>query len=105
MASKFVAMFSAVLMLFFGMIIFSQINPELNKAKEDIAKEDPTGMATKTLETQNSIPNPKNSIKQGFGTFLLNLAESNPMGFMILALIVTFIFLVIGVSVAKVKGF
>ncbi|MBN2880486.1 hypothetical protein JXM83_00395 [Candidatus Woesearchaeota archaeon] len=103
--ATFKVIFSAVLVLFFSMIIYSIITPEINKINTEVAKVDSTGVTTNTLETVNSIPDPKGSIKQGAGNFLLRLLENHPFLFILLAVIVTVVCLYFGVTVTQIKNF
>lgn len=103
---KFKKMFGLVLTIFFILIVLSIVNP-LKKEATDQAIEgiDSTGMATKTVDTYNSIPDPKEEIKQASGNFLYRLMNNNPKGFFVLALIITGILFGGGVYLRDVRKF
>ena len=99
------AMISAVFILFIGMIVYSQVMPELNNAQEEIAKTDTTGMASASLDTVNAVPDVKGGVKQGLGGFLLRLLVNNPILFMILVVVTAIGLLYLGVTLAQVRNF
>jgi len=99
------AMISAVFVLFIGMIIYSQMMPELNNAQEKIAKTDTTGMASASLDAVNSVPDVKGGVKQGLGGFLLKLLENHPILFMLLVVSTAVGLIYFGVTVSQVRGF
>lgn len=100
------AMIPVVFMLFIGFIVYAQITPELNKVNEAVAQADETGMASATLDTVNSVPDPKGEIKQASGNILLNLLENHPVLFIMLVVIVAAIFVyVFGFTISQVRGF
>jgi len=103
--AKLKAMIMAVFALFIGMIIYSQLAPSFDVANKEIAKADTTGMATKTLETVNSVPDPKGDVKQGLGGFLLRLLENHPILFILLVIVVAVGLIYLGVTVYQVRNF
>jgi|GEM_PF-6163983 len=103
--AKIGAMIGAVFMLFITMILLSELWPALDNANQEIAKQDTTGLATATLEAQNSIPDPKGSFKQHAGGFLKGLLENHPMAFMLLVVIIALILFYAGIKVSSVRNF
>lgn len=101
----FAAMVKAVFILFIGMIVISMIAPEMRTLNKDVAAQDPTGTANKTLETAESIPDPKGTFKEKTGGVLLWLAENHPIMFMMLVFIVAGILILLGVTVKSVMNF
>jgi len=103
--AKIGAMIGAVFTLFITMIVLSEFLPALDNANQEIAKQDTTGLATTTLEVQNSIPDPKGSFKQHTGGFLKSLLENHPMTFLFLVVIVALILIYAGVKISSVRNF
>lgn len=107
--AKVVAMFGAVLTLFFVMIVLSQLYPvedQANQEMTDAVKSiDPDSPANAALDAANSIPDPKRGFIAVTGNFLLNLANNSPNAFVFLALVVAIVLVLIGVSVTAVKAF
>lgn len=102
--TSFQAAVYAVFTLFVGLIVLSFIAPQLDEVNQKIASQDKTGLANDTLDKVNSIPDPKEEIKEESGGILYQLLTTNPLGFVLLVLVVAAILVALGVSVARINN-
>ncbi len=105
----FWTMFSAVVVAFFGMVIYSLVMPALNSATTqvttEVAKTDTSGVTGNVVNTVNNIPDPKDTVKVTGGNFLYWLLTEHPFWFFVLAAVVTGVLIYVGVSVKSVSNF
>tara|TARA_Y100000310_G_scaffold113815_1_gene112267 strand:- start:1908 stop:2264 length:357 start_codon:yes stop_codon:yes gene_type:complete len=103
---KYKKLVGLVLIIFILLIVASQFNPEVDKAKRQMVDElDETGIATTAMDIKEGVPDPEGEIKQKSGNYLLNLLNENPEGFLLLGLVVAGVLFFLGIRLSQVRSF
>src|SRR3989344_5037863 len=103
---KFKELFVIVLLIFLGLTIFSFVNSIQDKATQQAISSVPANEQTqKALNVAASISDPVSDTKTGIGNWLLSLLNKDPLLFLILALVITFLLFIGGVYLRDARGF
>jgi hypothetical protein len=103
---KFRKLFGLVVVIFILLSISSVIKPKVENAQTMAVRGiDSTGQLSGMIGAVNDIPDPEGSAKQETGNFLMNLLNEYPIGFFLLAGIVTIGLFMLGVRLTSVRSF